>query len=176
MRYAGPPLSTSCAIRMSAFRALRRSHPDDFDLQLELADLQELVIGRARALREGDEPPSPAPERRSSPLNEDAAEIAPEVERLDAKNWQRAIYIGLFFAVILFAAFFYLIQTARRLNMTPAEVAGQSSAAAPGALGTAKVTPQTGHPHHPFPPRPRCGFIPISCPVPFLSTTSRRKI
>lgn len=123
-------------------QSLRRSHPDDFDLQLELADLQELVIGRARALREGDEFPSPTPERRSSPLNEDAAQIAPEVERLDAKNWQRAIYIGLFFAVILFAAFFYLIQTARRLNMTPAEIGGQSTAAQPGASGAAKVTPQ----------------------------------
>ncbi len=124
-------------------QSLRRSHPDDFDLQIQLAEVQEFVISRARALRDGGEFPPAVPQGRSERLNEDAAEISPEVERLDAKNWQRAIYIGLFFAVILFAAFFYLIQTARRLNMTPAEVAGQTSSAPAGAAGAAKTNAQT---------------------------------
>ena len=131
-------------------QALRRSHPDDFDLQIRLAEVQDLVIERARSLREGDESSHSGGRKRSSAveglgegrrsrLHEDAAEISPDVERLDDKNWQRAIYIGLFFAVILFAAFFYLIQTARRLNMTPAEMSGQTSSATAGAPGNTQA-------------------------------------
>lgn len=44
----------------------------------------------------------------------DASEIPPDVERLDAKTWQRATFLALFFAIIIFAAFFYLVQAARR--------------------------------------------------------------
>lgn len=128
-------------------QALRRAHPDDFDLQIRLAEVQDLVIERARALRDGSDLfPSNRPKPKDANrfyLDDDAAEISPEVERLDAKNWQRAIYIGLFFAVILFAAFFYLIQTARRLNMTPAETAGQTAQATANPAGGAKAPVQT---------------------------------
>jgi PEGA domain len=116
-------------------KGLRRLYADDFDGLISLSDLQNEIIERARALREDRSGPRWPPELEDRPREEPrrriinapplppppVAEIPPEVERLDAKNWQRAIYIGLFFAVILFAAFFYLVQTARRLNLTPAE-------------------------------------------------------
>ncbi len=127
-------------------QTIRRSHPDDFDLQIRLSEIQELVIGRARFLRDEGQSSSVAEGvsgSRRSLLSEDAAEISPEMERLDAKNWQRAIYIGLFFAVILFAAFFYLIQTARRLNMTPAEMSSQASSQNANAPGGVKTPAQT---------------------------------
>lgn len=75
-------------------------------------------------------PVPPAPEPKAPPVSEvsEAAEIPPEVERLDAKTWQRATYLALFFAIILFAAFFYLVQTARRLNI------GTSSSTAQQAM------------------------------------------
>ena len=113
-------------------KALRRSHADDFDTNVLIAELQHEIVDRARMLRERGPLPAEQPTafRRvdaaapeATPPDPDAAEFSPDVERLDAKNWQRAIYIGLFFAVLLFAAFFYLIQTARRLNLTPSESA-----------------------------------------------------
>ena len=143
-------------------QSLRRAFPDDFDLQVRLAEVQELVIERARVLR--GEPASnrvdqgrPSFEGESydeprSHRHDDAAEIPPEVERLDPKSWQRAIYIGLFFAVILFAAFFYLIQTARRLNMTPAETADQTAAETKAAAGA--KPPATNASAPPVPTRP----------------------
>lgn len=101
-------------------KALRHAFGDDFDAAIEIAAVQHDIVERGRMLREAPvqrDVPTPTPE----PRDPEVAEIPPEVERLDAKNWQRAIYIGLFFAVLLFAAFFYLIQTARRLNLTPVE-------------------------------------------------------
>src|SRR5581483_10015544 len=62
----------------------------------------------------------------------DVAEIAPEVPRVDTKTWQRATYLALFFTLIILAAFFYLVQTARKINFTPNEVAGQQAKPAPG--------------------------------------------
>ncbi len=127
-------------------KGLRRLYSDDFDVLLALSELQSEIIERARAIREDRgagnasnqevrrklvAPPLPPPP---------VAEIPPEVERLDAKNWQRAIYIGLFFAIILFTAFFYLIQTARRLNITSLDVA--SGTPPPAAKKT--TAPATG--------------------------------
>lgn len=118
---------------------LRRTYLDDFDLQVLTADVQDAIIERARALREEsnaldleDELPeevtlSALPVER--PLqHHGAAEIPPEVPRLDRKNWQRAIYLALFFTVLICAAFFYLIQTARRINLPDS---GQSNNVAP---------------------------------------------
>ena len=114
---------------------LRRAFPDDFELQLVIAQVQEEIIDHARRVQEQPVPvhrteqqaASPAPEQ---PLDEisEAADASLNVQKLDAKTWQRATYLALFFAVILFAAFFYLVQTARRLNLTPNEVANQQAA------------------------------------------------
>ena len=38
---------------------------------------------------------------------------------MDAKSWQRSIYLALFFTFIICAAAFYLIQAARKLNFPP---------------------------------------------------------
>ena len=138
-------------------QSIRRTYADDFDLQLFTTEVQEQILARARYLREEPAPfplsgtplsqagsvlsngtpaiPSSTQQalaiipRTEQKEPSDAAEIPPEVERLDAKTWQRATYLALFFALILFAAFFYLVQTARRLNQTPAQVAGQQSTA-----------------------------------------------
>ena len=130
---------------------LRRTYPDDFDLQLFIAQVQEEVIDHARNLREGSqpvahtEPPAPTqqyaptPPVETPPDDVSEADASGNVQKLDAKTWQRATYLALFFAVILFAAFFYLVQTARRLNLTPNEAANQQAAkdsAQPAADGT----------------------------------------
>jgi hypothetical protein len=134
-------------------KALRFEHRDDFDFLVAISDLQNEAVERARELQQpsvnlnGISTPGSAgaPERL-----EQAAEISPDVERLDPKAWQRVVYLGLFFGLILFAAFFYLIQTARRLNLTPAETA-QISGAAPqskpvGQAGIPVQAPQAGKP------------------------------
>ena len=135
---------------------LRRSHPNDFDLQLFVAEVQERIIERGRFLRSepasvllSDNPsrlitdelqPSPFDEASSDDNSAGYPRETPAgVERLDEKTWQRATYIGLFFTVIVLAAFFYLIQTARRLNFPPAE-----TAAAPAAGTTAPVDAKKG--------------------------------
>jgi hypothetical protein len=107
---------------------VRRTYADDFDVQLLAADVQDAIIERARSLREqsgtaylDDEPIEsnsisgldPEKTLRSHAV----AEIPPEVPRLDRKNWQRAIYLALLFTVLICAVFFYLIQTARRINL-----------------------------------------------------------
>jgi hypothetical protein len=96
---------------------LRRTYLDDFDLQVLTADVQEAIIERARSLREEsnaldfddeaaeDNPISTLPVERQ-PRPHGAAEIPPEVPRLDRKNWQRAIYLALLFTVLICAAFF----------------------------------------------------------------------
>ncbi len=139
-------------------KGLRRAYSDDFDGLLALSELQSEIIERAREVREervslkwfDDEPVPPREGVRRKPSTAalpppPVAEIPPEVERLDAKNWQRAIYIGLFFAIILFTAFFYLIQTARRLNLSPADVAAAPVQTPPisaaGAKNAASATP-----------------------------------
>ncbi len=118
---------------------VRRTHLDDFDVQLLAADVQEAIIERARSLREEsstsylEEEPLDAgsisvveAEKVSRPSG--VAEIPPDVPRLDRKNWQRAIYLALLFTVLICAAFFYLIQTARRINL-PESIPGAAPAA-----------------------------------------------
>ncbi|MBV9404799.1 MAG: hypothetical protein JO211_05610, partial [Acidobacteriaceae bacterium] len=131
-------------------QTLKRSYGEDFDTHLFIAEVQEEIIERARMLREkrgeprvrksAEENPQAHLVRHSAPANgtaqeeeREAAEIAPEVPRVDSKTWQRATYLALFFTLILFAAFFYLVQTARKLNSTPNEVAGQQKQQAANA-------------------------------------------
>jgi PEGA domain len=122
---------------------LRRSHTDDFDLQVFIAEIQEQIIDRARLLREASAPvlvneELPQTSDRIAPTARreelvPAPEIPPEVHRLDAKSWQRSIYLALFFTFIICAAGFYLIQAARKLNFASTESANQ--------------TPQTNQPN-----------------------------
>ncbi len=140
-------------------KQFRHAYAEDFDALIDIAALQDTILERARLLRERERAPAsdtnwngnPGAARPRVVEPNDAAEIPPEVERLDAKNWQRAIYIGLFFAIILFAAFFYLIQTARRLNLTPSENASPTSeqAAARNKTGTAQNASSTATPAKP---------------------------
>ncbi|MGA7411905.1 MAG: hypothetical protein WBW33_15610 [Bryobacteraceae bacterium] len=121
-------------------QAVRRTFPDDFDLQLTVADLQERLIERGRRFRENpnegrEEPAAPAP---SHP----AAESTPtDAVEMDATNWKRAVYVGAFFAFLLFAAFFYLVQMARKLNIAPAEQPPPASAVSNPAPAQNKPSP-----------------------------------
>jgi hypothetical protein len=111
-------------------QALRRANPDNFDLQLLVAEVQEQIIEHARLLRDGTHSAAQngAPRTtKATPKAGPPVDIPEEVQKLDSKTWQRATYLALFFAAILFAAFFYLVQTARRLNFTPNEQASQQT-------------------------------------------------
>ena len=65
-------------------------------------------------------PPAPAPMTVTPPRpvvdRTDAAEIPPEVTRIDPKSWQTIVGLAVFLCVIALAVAFYLIQTARKLN------------------------------------------------------------
>ena len=129
---------------------VRRTYVDDFDVQLLAADVQEAVIERARLLREQSAavyleeddaensgiPPLPPPKR-----SHEAAEIPPEVPRLDGKSWKRSIYLAFLFTVLICAGFFYLIQTARRINLPETVPTSASNPAQPGGKPASQVTP-----------------------------------
>jgi len=106
-------------------------HVDDFDVQVSVAETHQEIMERARALRgataTGEEPFSQQEES-------GAAEIPPEVPRLDLKSWQRAVGLALFFTLLVLTAFFYLIQSARKLNIQE-EQAAAAKATAPAAIG-----------------------------------------
>lgn len=125
-------------IQFERVKALRLSCGEDFDALLRISEVQNEIIERARVIRE--KPEGGLFGRTQEPS--DTVEIPPEVTRLDEKNWQRAIYIGLFFAIILFAAFFYLIQTARKLNIMPAPAATES-ATTPGDAAKNQASKKT---------------------------------
>lgn len=97
-------------------QSLRRAHLDDFDLQVVIADVHEEVVERARALRDGEAKPAPA-----------------GAEPLDPKTWRRATFIGLFCTFIILAAFFYLVQAARKSNLLLPAAPAASAKAAPAS-------------------------------------------
>lgn len=112
---------------------LRRIHSGDFDVQLLVAEAQEKIIERARDLRsragvlesEGDlfkdsvNAAAPA-ELRDEESNSDHENPHPEPTEGNRKSWRRATYMALGLTAIICIAFFYLIQTARRINLAPA--------------------------------------------------------
>ncbi len=110
-------------------QVIRRTFIEDFDVQLAISKVQQTVVERGRVLVESHEnfeqPAAFQESLRSDALQavpsrvEAAEELPPYVEKIDARTWKRATYIGAFFAIILFALFFYLVLTARRLNMPP---------------------------------------------------------
>ncbi len=126
-------------------QTLRRAYVDDFELQLVIAEVQEDIIERGRLLRQdaaGDLPATAGSGTAHAEPAIYATEIPPDVQRLDTKTWQKALYLALFFTIIVLAGFFYLVQTARKLNFaqpdaatqqTP-QTAAQKSAVAPTAL------------------------------------------
>jgi hypothetical protein len=144
---------------------LRRSNPDDFDLQLFVAEVQERIIDRGRRLRE--EPASallnaqpvaePTPDAvRPTDENPDyVSNPPPGVERIDPKTWQRAVYLALFFTIILGAAFFYLVQTARHLNFGESDGTVQKPANPQTTdAGKKTATQNTTEQHPPIPNKP----------------------
>lgn len=145
---------------------LRRTHSDDFDLQIAISEVQEQVVEKGRQLREAagsaqqEQSDSgarlvrhPAPVDKADEVAGETAET-PGVQKLDQKTWQRATYLALFFALILFFAFFYLVQTARRLNFPqntstqPAatEKSKDSNATATDTAATQKAEAAAGKP------------------------------
>lgn len=111
---------------------LRRIHSGDFDIQLMVAEAQENIIARTREIRsragvlesEGDlfkEPANAGPpaELRDEESNSDRENSRPEAGEGNRKSWRRATYMALGLTAIICVAFFYLIQTARRINLAP---------------------------------------------------------
>ncbi len=151
---------------------MRRTNEDNFELQIEIARVHDDIIDYARRLRDRAQPQpvselsavapvliygeKPDSESSGGELA-DAGEIPPSVQKLDAKTWQLATYLALFFAVLLFAAFFYLVQSARRLNLTPNEVAREQ---APNPSPTSKSQPSLQD----------AAAKPESAPVPIVPT------
>ena len=107
---------------------LRRIHSGNFDVQLLVADAQEEIIQRARDLRAktgvdwDDEPLPPLNAPAKVSVKETApevAEIPAEVPRMDQKSWKQATFLAFFLTAVICVAFFYLIQTARKINLEP---------------------------------------------------------
>lgn len=111
-------------------------HVDDFDVQVSAAEAHQEIIERARTLRAAS-----STENEPFPPHEEsgAAEIPPEVPRLDTKSWQRAVGLALLFTVLILAAFFYLIQSARRINFQEEEQKAAPKTAATTSAGAAKA-------------------------------------
>jgi hypothetical protein len=144
-------------------QALRRTFIDDFDVQLGVSHVQQSIVERGRVLLEsgqdyqqGFDFSTPAAHRSdvtTAPKTAHAEpahhrELPPHVEKIDDHTWKRATYIGAFLAVILFAFFFYLIQTARRFNFA-SETNNQPNAV---NTGNAQQKPRPGTPENPPPP------------------------
>jgi hypothetical protein len=120
-------------------QALRRTYVEDFDVQLRIGQVQQEIIDRGQVLI-GDPAPALNVGRTSVPFQEATSPASSArrtetravpasggssshplpagVEPMDIRTWKRSIYVGAFFAVLLFAGFFYLIQTARKLNLS----------------------------------------------------------
>ena len=143
---------------------IRRLHIDDFDLQVVVADIHQEIVERARYLR-GETPSTPLtaeetyqlfPDERSSSLQPastdeaedqpEAAEIPPEVPRLDPKSWQIAVGLAVFLTVLVLAAFFYLIQTARKINFKDENTTAAAPQAAPAKPKAENVSAPFGAP------------------------------
>jgi hypothetical protein len=141
---------------------LRRIHSGNFDVQLVAAEAQEEIIERARDLRSRSEIPETTEEifAKPSPVRHDIERPAQDVEDFDEtppaeafpenrQSWRRATYLALFLTAVILVVFFYLIQTARRINLAPpsqpaakpAETAKGSSQPANNAGHAPPLTP-----------------------------------
>jgi hypothetical protein len=135
-------------------QTLRRTFIDDFDVQVAIGQVQQVIVDQGRLLMENA---GHAPTESAASLLEEGPERADDrlphshpsrdrhrddVQPIDARSWKRSIYIGAIFAIILFALFFYLIQMARKLNIEPPQQA--SNGAQTGAQG--QIKPVAGTP------------------------------
>lgn len=142
-------------------QAIRHSRPDDFETQLLVSEVQEEVIARVRNLRgeSSFSQPRPAslgdkPKRDELPP-EDVAEIPQDVPRIEPKTLKWAIYLAVLFSAAFLAAFFYLIQTARRINLTPNEASSLQTSTAPATAATpGKTQPADSPTAAPVPTNP----------------------
>src|SRR6185312_2700086 len=132
-----------------------------FDVQLAISHVQQSIVERGRVLLESGQdyqqgfdftapaqhaahyqPRDESPAVETAPAREEH-ELPPHVQKIDAHTWKRATYIGAALAILLFAVFFYLIQTARRFNFGSEEPQNQANAAKTGAPQKPKPgTPQ----------------------------------
>jgi hypothetical protein len=125
---------------------LRRSHSDDFDLQIFIAEIQEQIIDRARLIREQSAPilvrgdQTGSSDTSPSILRDEENVMPAEVHRMDAKSWQRSIYLALFLTFIICAAAFYVIQAARKLNFPPERGAETPQTSQPNGAGKSVPT------------------------------------
>jgi len=134
-------------LQFEHLQAIRRQSLDDFDLQVMIADIHQEIIDRARYLRgdassgedhsviyqapaaKKEEPPQlliegPKPQPAGAgmvPQAEaevsQAAQIPPEVTRVDPTSWRMILGLAAFVFAIFLVGFFYLIQTARKINI-----------------------------------------------------------
>ncbi len=134
-------------LQFEHLQAIRRQTLDDFDLQVMIADIHHEIIDRARYLRGDASSPNdyseiyqvPAARReeqaqrliegpKSQPVGaglvpqaeadvSQAAHIPPEVTRVDPRSWQMILGLAAFICIIVLVGFFYLIQTARKINI-----------------------------------------------------------
>jgi hypothetical protein len=124
-------------LQFEQLQAIRRQSLDDFDLQVMIADIHQEIIDRARYLRGEATPPElqedhsvifqppvaaktpdalkPAPE--ASEEHTEVAQIPPGITRVDPTSWKVIVGLSAFFCAVVLAGFFYLIQTARKLNI-----------------------------------------------------------
>ncbi|MBV8810542.1 MAG: hypothetical protein JO033_17875 [Acidobacteriaceae bacterium] len=120
---------------------LRLAHAGDFDIQLRVAEVQDEIIQRAKTLRgqsaaiylaenPGDDSLTDAPKTNAEEKSLDAAEIPSELREIDKRSWKRAIFLALFSTFIICAAFFYLIQAARKKFYLPQREGAASTAPA----------------------------------------------
>ena len=144
-------------------QTLRRTFIDDFDVQLAIGQVQQEIVDRGRTLMEN---PGASPAQSAASLLEEEPERiqgeAPhshsledrhrdDVQPIDAQSWKRSIYIGAFFAIILFSLFFLVIQKARELNIEPTQP--PANAAQAGATGSqGQIKPVAGQPVQPSAP------------------------
>jgi len=125
-------------VQFEQLQAIRRQSLDDFDLQVMIADIHQEIIDRARYLRgeaappelqedhsvifqppvaakAKEPPPAPAPE--ATEEHTEVAQIPPGITRVDPTSWKVIVGLSAFFCAVVLVGFFYLIQTARKLNM-----------------------------------------------------------
>ena len=144
-------------------------HAGDFDVQLIVAEAQEEIIQRARDLR--SRPGSQASDNELFPLNAEpprglrnvtsqalkpSADLRSDQESenqtsedpgpLDRRTWRRATYLALVLLAAVCAAFFYLIQMARRINFSPPPTASSATPASAAPSRIPVVNTNTGEP------------------------------
>jgi len=138
---------------------LRKIHSGNFDVQLIAAEAQEEIIRRAREIRSQPEnlsleadlfdKTSDKPAAVEVPAEEPQEQVTddhPEASEESRANWRRATYIALFLTAVILVVFFYLIQTARRINLAP------NTATAPKPVEPAKAPVQNAKSPEPSPP------------------------